>query len=382
MQSYRHVTCLALALCAMSTLFILYDRKVHHMKESVEHFKHHPHHRIRRSLEPAKTGKIAFLFLLQGAFPTYKIWTDYLGSAPRDQRSLYVHLPPGESEEAVPPFFRDFVLDEKDRRKTSYCTDLVSATMALISAALKDPSNQKFILMSPTHIPVKPFALVHELLFRDDNTWLCLSPTSLWTSTRAGQERPKHHQWFVLSRKHAEEQARASHPQIKAKSGCHDETWIYPPPMNLTEESVRAHGGRPWPGVNDGILRTRGVASTAGLDSVDTTFLAPARISRGVAGRCSAYVFWSCGWCNMSDMGASATSPFTAIGPYWGNTSVGKRHELDMINYCLLQFMVNGTDFLFARKIFHGARVVRDCLGSGLPTVTVEAALRMLRVLP
>ena len=152
--------------------------------------------------------------------------------------------------------------------------------------------------------------------------------------------------------------------------------------MNLTEESVQAQRGRPWPGVNDGILRTQGLAYVKGLASVNTTFLAPARISQGVAGRCSAFVLWSCNWCNMSDKGASSTSPFTAVGPYWGNTSLGKRHELDSINYCLLQYLMNGTDFLFARKIFHGAKVVRDCIEPGLPAITVEAALRILRVLP
>ncbi len=77
-----------------------------------------------------------------------------------------------------------------------------------------------------------------------------------------------------------------------------------------------------------------------------------------------------------------STGPFEAVGPCWGNTSLRKRLELDSINCCLLQCLMNGTGLLFAKKIFHGAKVVRDCIEPGLPAITVEAALRILRVLP
>lgn len=368
MQKFRLLTFCVLVL-GMTFLVMLLHNNVHHK-----------HNQLVRRSSPIK--KIAFMFLLQGAFPTTKIWEMYFSSAPQNQLSIYVHLTPGDKNNGVPVFFRPFVLHETDRRATSYCTDLVSATISLLTVALKDISNEKFILMSPTHIPVKSFPVMYDMLFRDDNSWVCFSPVSLWTSTRPGRERPKHHQWFVLSREHAMAEASVSHPQIKAKSGCHDETWLYPPHINLTEETVRVQHGRYWPGVNDGILRTRGLARVNGLLRVNTTFLAPDRIRHGVSGRCSVYVYWSCGWCNMSDHGASATSPFTAIGPYWGNTSVGKRHELTNINYCLLEFLKNGTDFLFARKIFGGATVAIDCIHPGKPSITVEAALRMLRVLP
>ena len=326
--------------------------------------------------------KIAFMFLVVNSIPTSDIWASYFSAAPRSEWSVYVHLNPRQSADFLPSFFRDFALHESDRSASIYCKDLVSPTIALIRVALRDHSNKKFIIMSPTHIPVKPFPMLRNLLFRDDNTWLCLSPISLWTSIDPGKERPKHHQWIAFSRDEAERQVKLPHPFFKGKSGCRDELWIYPPRITLSEAYVRSHGGRPWPGFNDGLLHTRAPADASRL--VNTTLIASPRLAHGVRGRCSAFVFWSCSWCGLPDQGRDSDDPFTAVGPYWGDTRVGKRHELGPISYCLLEFLMNGTDFLFARKVFEGVQVSRKCLGGGpgLGAVPVEAALRLLGVLP
>ena len=90
-----------------------------------------------------------------------------------------------------------------------YCLDLISPTVALLKQALVDPSNAMFVLVSPAHIPVKPFPLLRTLLLRDGNSWLCLTDLRQWHGMEPGREQPKHHQWLALNRAEAERQAQA-----------------------------------------------------------------------------------------------------------------------------------------------------------------------------
>jgi len=96
--------------------------------------------------------------------------------------------------------------------KTEYCSDLVTGMNALLVAGLKvrgEHPNDKFVFVSDTTIPVKPFSLIFGRLASTQTSDVCIPPRHTWNSYQPPMKREvflnvKHHQWIVLSRRHAE----------------------------------------------------------------------------------------------------------------------------------------------------------------------------------
>ena len=315
---------------------------------------------MEKKAEPTET-KIAFMFLVAGFFETSDLWKTYLSRAPRSEWSLYIHIDPNKTFDAFPTFFHKYVLIENKRKRTVYCDDLISATIALIQEALLDTSNRKFVLLSPTHIPVKPFPELRRILLRDNSSWICFTPTPQWASITPGEERPKHHQWIVLDRYEAVRQAQLPRAPTKNMNGCEDEYLVYPPKANASDQPA---GVRIWHGVNSGILRTADGSNESNPG-------APLLVE---AGRCSTYVEWG----NYHEK-----SLFRVVAAFWGDTVVDWTHQLSPISYCLLRGLKDQTGFLFARKVQASARVSRRCLGPpDRQDLTVADALAELGILP
>merc|ERR1719262_409136 len=69
--------------------------------------------------------------------------------------------------------------------------------------------NDKFVFLSETTLPVKPFAFIYQSLTVDQNSDFCIATTDQWArlaSKNIGESAVlvKHSQWTVLSRYHAE----------------------------------------------------------------------------------------------------------------------------------------------------------------------------------
>ena len=303
------------------------------------------------------------MFLMENEMKMSDIWSAYLSAVPRSEWSMYIHLPPHQNHHVVPRFFRKFVLGKQKRVPSLYCLDLISPTVALLKQALIDPSNAMFVLVSPAHIPVKPFPLLRTLLLRDGNSWLCLTDLRQWHGMEPGREQPKHHQWLALNRAEAERQAAAPHrhSQQRPRHGCWDEAWIWPPAANLSAADIERDGGRPWPGMNGGFLHTRDVP--------------------GLHGRCTTYTHWP-GPCTRVPPACNArVDPFHAVEERFGDTAVGPRHEMLSTSYCALELLARGTDFLFARKFSPGALVSHRCRGGEARQENISAALVRIGVL-
>ena len=95
------------------------------------------------------------------------------------------------------------------------CDDLVSPFARLTQSALRElPEREgrvdKFIFVSASCLPAKPFGFVHEVLTSYGDTDVCLQsqgwqPVSLHDKVLY---LVKHDQWAILSRRHANEFAR------------------------------------------------------------------------------------------------------------------------------------------------------------------------------
>mmetsp|Transcript_17698 Transcript_17698/g.41041 ORF Transcript_17698/g.41041 Transcript_17698/m.41041 type:complete len:525 (-) Transcript_17698:41-1615(-) len=101
-----------------------------------------------------------------------------------------------------------------DTVPTYYCKDLVSGMVQLVRKALplSQSSRDKFVFLSESTLPVKPFGTVYQTLTGDERSDFCIMPSEHWVKVgardpKAKDAKPgrliKHHQWFVLSRGNA-----------------------------------------------------------------------------------------------------------------------------------------------------------------------------------
>jgi len=103
-----------------------------------------------------------------------------------------------------------------DSAPSSYCHDLVSPMVQLLRVASAESQHHgdKFVFLSDTTLPVKPFAFVHDALTQNQNSDICIEPRSewLWLSNKRSPGRTaalvKHSQWVVLSQEHAHKMVR------------------------------------------------------------------------------------------------------------------------------------------------------------------------------
>lgn len=113
---------------------------------------------------------------------------------------------------------------------TVYCKDLVSAMHALVVGALTSPSGRtparddKFIFVSESTLPVKPFPYVYAALTRNSVSDFCVVPSHRWPRGDSFYI-VKHSQWVVISREHAEVVVN-NWPQIRSHSST--EFWTVP----------------------------------------------------------------------------------------------------------------------------------------------------------
>ena len=281
--------------------------------------------------------RIALMFLMDSSFDAAGIWQRYLENAPADQWSMYIHTPATKSTDFIPQFFKRFLLPEADRKPTTYCTDLVSGTTALLRAAIADPLNAKFVLLSPTHAPVKLFGVMRARLLEDNATWLGLTPTAQWLDNG---NLPKHHQWFALNVEDAKRKGAVDQIPAVLSSRCADEYYISSPPTSLTTSLPGMSWQRPWPGVNSGVLYTAN--------------------SNVYTGRFTTYVYWD---------DYPLNSVFNTHSGFWHDT-VSIDRFLNPLSYCFLHSLVKETPFLFARKITDTTRISLACLSASLPAMS------------
>jgi hypothetical protein len=157
-------------------------------------------------------GVVHFLFLVNDRIPHSEIWRAFLSGAPPGSWKAAVHCKDHEGCVSngvfqLPGF------DPVPTTGTWYCHDLVTAMKQLLVGALAYDATQftggreKFVFVSESTLPIKPFYEIHRTLLVDDDSDFCVFPSNQWaTSPVDGQvvRLLKHHQWVVLNREHAE----------------------------------------------------------------------------------------------------------------------------------------------------------------------------------
>eukprot|EP00927_Polykrikos_kofoidii_P049480 TRINITY_DN43524_c0_g1_i1.p1 TRINITY_DN43524_c0_g1~~TRINITY_DN43524_c0_g1_i1.p1 ORF type:complete len:495 (+),score=62.23 TRINITY_DN43524_c0_g1_i1:140-1624(+) len=162
-------------------------------------------------------GKVHFLFMAFDDLPNKEIWARFFSQARHGiDYDVFVHCKyEHECREKVASFPQGHLFRTIPAVESEWCDNLVSPMDALLATALDLPiaadggRNDKFVFLSDTTVPVKPFKVVQRRLTLEDGTDsnFCVAPESDWAWHRCnGKPRDvavKHHQWMVLARAHA-----------------------------------------------------------------------------------------------------------------------------------------------------------------------------------
>mmetsp|Transcript_61129 Transcript_61129/g.157637 ORF Transcript_61129/g.157637 Transcript_61129/m.157637 type:complete len:491 (+) Transcript_61129:129-1601(+) len=156
-------------------------------------------------------GVLFFLFTVQAGLPHVWIWQKFFESAPLGSYRILVHCVnrtgclAGDTS-ALPGVV--FVETMPSQR----CTDLVTPQWGLFREAtrmnVKPGAVDKFIMLSESCLPVKPFGYIHRTLTAYADTDICLEdPKKEWQKTVVNGIKfylVKHSQWAILTREHAQ----------------------------------------------------------------------------------------------------------------------------------------------------------------------------------
>jgi hypothetical protein len=113
------------------------------------------------------TSSIAFLFLMIQDHKVTSLWESFFQPVHHSKYQIYCHTkrPPGQS------VWRQTHIS---RRLPTRWGDisLVQATLALLTEAYQDPTNQYFCLLSDSCLPVVDFQCLERAVYREGKTWL------------------------------------------------------------------------------------------------------------------------------------------------------------------------------------------------------------------
>ncbi|KAL7212235.1 hypothetical protein ACSBR2_015000 [Camellia fascicularis] len=157
--------------------------------------------------------KVAFLFLTRRNLPLDFLWGCFFESADVGNFSIYIHSEPG------------FVFDESTTRSAFFYNrqltnmikvswgeaSMIQAERLLLEAALEDPANQRFVLLSDSCVPLYNFSYIYNNLMASPRSFVdsfldekegrynpAMSPVIPKNKWRKGS------QWVSLVRDHAE----------------------------------------------------------------------------------------------------------------------------------------------------------------------------------
>jgi len=152
-----------------------------------------------------------FLFMLGTGFQLTDLWAKFFASAPTGSYSIWAHC--SEEGACTEPELQKQIpgVHLVPTVKSSYCSDVVSPMAQLAKHATTGTASLggggKFIFLSGSTLPWKPFSVIRGTLTKDDRSDFCFSKHTEWGKARINNETwavVKNNQWSILNRAHAQ----------------------------------------------------------------------------------------------------------------------------------------------------------------------------------
>ncbi|CAF2108069.1 unnamed protein product [Brassica oleracea var. botrytis] len=219
----------------------------------------------RASMVPVKeeypydrVPKVAFMFLARGPLPMLPLWEKFFRGNEK-YLSVYVHTPPGYdmNVSSDSPFYDRQVPSQKVAWGSPLLTD---AEKRLLANALLDFSNERFVLLSESCVPVYNFTTVYSYLINSAYSFV----DSYDEPTRYGRGRysrkmlpdiklhnwRKGSQWFEVNRKIAiyiiSDSKYYSLFKQYCRPACYPDEHYIPTLLNMFHGSVNANRSVTW----------------------------------------------------------------------------------------------------------------------------------------
>lgn len=149
--------------------------------------------------------RVIFLFLVNDIIYHHDLWNAFFEGGSQSQYSAYVHCKQSCNQTMLKQMP---TLKPVDIVPTHYCHNLVDAMVSLLKGAIADGGTKydKFVFVSDSTLPVKPFNEIFHVLGQNGESDICVFPTDHWAEAAFNEKRVvlvKHHQWVVLNYEHA-----------------------------------------------------------------------------------------------------------------------------------------------------------------------------------
>ncbi|XP_038711409.1 glycosyltransferase BC10-like [Tripterygium wilfordii] len=157
--------------------------------------------------------KVAFLFLVRRELPLDFLWGSFFENADVEDFSIYIHSTPGflfDESTTRSHFFYGRQL--KNSIKVAWGeSSMIQAEKLLFTAALEDPANQRFVLLSDSCVPLYNFSYIYHYLMGSPRSFV-----DSFLDAKEGRYNPKMSpvipknkwrkgsQWITLIRSYAE----------------------------------------------------------------------------------------------------------------------------------------------------------------------------------
>lgn len=155
-------------------------------------------------------GTVHFLFSVFENINFKQVWRVFLAGAPAGSWRAWVHCvnEAGCRNNAIWEALPGMM--QVETVPSQRCTDLISPQWSLVNSAVGASTSEqdKFVFVSESCLPVKPFTYVYRTLLANDESHLCLmTPRRQWQMTRVNGVSfylVKHSQWGILNRRDAQ----------------------------------------------------------------------------------------------------------------------------------------------------------------------------------
>lgn len=154
--------------------------------------------------------RMFFLFLTLSGIKRPELWHAFFQNQPAHQWRVFVHCKHTNICSLELSMNNLLGATQVATVPSSYCRDLVTPMVQLLQAAVLESISprDKFVFLSETTLPVKPFADVYNTLSWDMSSDFCIYPTDHWVELELAQNLRalivKHSQWVVLNQAHAQ----------------------------------------------------------------------------------------------------------------------------------------------------------------------------------
>ncbi|KAK1439813.1 hypothetical protein QVD17_05635 [Tagetes erecta] len=157
--------------------------------------------------------KIAFLFLVRDNIPLDFLWHNFFKNADPEKFTIYIHSKPGfvfDSSSTRSAFFYNRQLEHSVEVGWGKPT-MIEAEKLLFKAALDDPHNHIFVLLSDSCVPLYDFSYIYTYLMSSPRSFVdsFIDATEKRYNPEMSPDIPedrwrKGSQWITLVRRHAE----------------------------------------------------------------------------------------------------------------------------------------------------------------------------------